>query len=233
MLNLFKWLSFALSFVYFAVVIVYTGYSATYSPIKDVYLFNKQGGLYQSQDLQSTDLSVGEIKQEVYRWFNNGLNFNYVSFSKNENYKTKVSNNRSGVLPDTRDYLKPYFTEKGYVSFIGSFMSEPLFRGFWRDRKSVSIHFTSPMYIKDSLKKDHVNHLTKRLEYNIQGFFYLLVNAEGTRTKRYKYDFEILLVRVAPKTHANREGLSYFGPMISKNLTGFKIDSFTWNTSEK
>jgi hypothetical protein len=232
MLNVFKWLSFVLSFAYFAVVIAYSGYSVTYAPIKDVYLFNKHGELYQSQDVQSTDISVGELKQELYGWLKKGLNFNYVSFKKNNEYETKESNNRSGVLPDTRDYLKPYFTEREYKSFIGRFMVEPLFRGFWRDRKSVSIHFTSPLYIKDSLKKDHVNHLTKRLEYNVNGFFYLLVDAKGTRTKRYKYNFEIKLIRTM-EVPAIREGLSYFGPMVDTNLTGFRIDSFTWNTTEK
>ena len=232
MLNLFKWLSFLLSFVYLAIAVDYSGYSASYSPIKDVYLFNKQGELYQSQDVQSTDISVGELKQELYGWLMRGLNFNYVGFKQNSEYETKESNNRPGVLPDTRDYLKPYFTEREYKSFISRFMDEPLFRGFWRDRKSVSIHFTSPLYIKDSLKKDHVNHLTKRLEYNVKGFFYLLVDAKGTRTKRYKYDFDIKLVRTM-EVHAIRESFSYFGPMVDSNLTGFKIDSFTWSTSEK
>jgi len=232
MLKAMKILSGLMSALYVVLILAYTGFSATFQPLKDVYLLDEKGALYRTMDLTKSDMSVGELKQEISRWLLSGLSFDYVSLAEQHKYDSrKVS--KTITLPDTRDLWKEYFTDEGYRTFSSRFMKEPLFRNFWNDRKQVVSYMTTPLFIRDALRTDHVNHKTKRLEYKIEGHFYLSVKGEGQRDKRFKYDIEATVVRVHPEESGDKARVPYLPAMTDANRTGFKISDLSWKTTEK
>ena len=199
-----------------------------HEPKKKILLLNEQGGIYQNGDLSKPIFSSGEARQFFFDFLDDNLDLDYKLLDTSKGYAIRLDGDGKKDIPDYRDIVRPYFTDKGYKEFISALVKSPMLRNFWGDGKRIrSIIPTPPQSYDLSYNEGKVNPATKRLEYSYIGFFYSTVYGKNEREVRYKVDYAAKLIRVAAVPR-KIEVTHYFNPLVAENYSGMKIDSFSW-----
>jgi len=218
--------------VFVLTLLVFVGHVVAqfiHKPLKEVLLLNEQGAVYQNGDLSDPIFSSGESRQFFFDFLDENLDIDYIFMLSEKDYAIRLDGQGTQEVPDYRDVIRPFFTDKGYAEFMEALESSPMLRNFWGDGKYMRTIIPTPPQSSDlSFNEGKVNPATKRLEYSYIGSFYTTVYGRQEREIRYKVDYSAKLVRV-PAIPRKDNSTHYFKPMVVENYTGMKIDSFSWS----
>jgi hypothetical protein len=202
--------------------------SLVHTPLKEILLLNERGGVYQNGDLSQKYISSGETRQFFFDFLSEKLNFDYRTLATDAQYEIRLDGGGLKEVPDYRDLIRPYFTEKGFNEYMAALKESPMLRNFWSDGKYMRTVVPVPPQSSDlSYNEGKVNAATKRLEYSYVGSFYTSVYGRTDRQVRYKVSYAAKLIRV-PAMPEKTEYTHYFAPLVNENFSGMKIDSFSW-----
>tara|TARA_R110001592_G_scaffold111525_8_gene308838 strand:- start:12549 stop:13253 length:705 start_codon:yes stop_codon:yes gene_type:complete len=228
-IKMIKLVSLAVFWLTIALLVTHMVMQVIYVPKKKVLLLNEQESVYQNGDLSKSIFSSGEARQFFFDFIDENMDLDYKVMATAKNYSIRLDGNGKKDIPDYRDIIKPYFTEKGYKEFISALESSPMLRNFWNDGKWIRSVIPTPPQSSDlSYNEGKVNPATKRLEYSYVGSFYSTVYGRNEREVRYKIEYAAKLIRV-PAVPSENPSMHYFKPLVPENYSGMKIDSFSWD----
>jgi hypothetical protein len=228
-IKMVKYFGVAVFWLTLALLAAHVAMQFVHEPKKKILLLNEQGGVYQNGDLSKPVFSSGEARQFFFDFLDEHMDLDYRVLATSNEYGIRLDGDGKKDIPDYRDLVRPYFTEKGYGEFILALESSPMLRNFWRSGKRMRSVIPIPPQASDlSYNEGKVNPATKRLEYSYVGSFYATVYSKTEREVRYKINYAAKLTRVPAKPEKN-DYTHYFKPLVKENYTGVKIDAFSWD----
>ena len=207
--------------------ILYSGYSLlVFEPERKSVVLNQINAVYSGEDLAETNVSEGELKQFIVKVIDESFTYDYLSFSYDELYEELLSGNLETDLPDHRDYIKNYFSEKAHDSFVDSLKEAPWMTSFYRERRHVSASILSPP-VKGSYSGWEKG-TDGRLNMSYSGYFFVLSKSNNNRPLRYRVDYNIVAER-KPNPVMEVVDTYYFFPLVPMNTFEWQIKTIEWN----
>jgi hypothetical protein len=207
----------------------YTAYVVAFVPPQQQVLLNASGGVYSNEDLSTTNVSEGEIKQFTYKVISKSFTYNYRNFAHSERYLSYLSGGVEVDIPDHRELIAPYYRNATSKKLIKSLEDAPWMSRFYPQRRHLTVSFPVPPAKVKANGFVTTNDDVLNIEY--KGHFFVFSNANSEKQDTYKVEYNISLER-KPLIMDLQEDTYYFAPLVRPNTFEWRVKSFTW-TEEK
>tara|TARA_B100002003_G_scaffold242781_1_gene266256 strand:+ start:82 stop:807 length:726 start_codon:yes stop_codon:yes gene_type:complete len=209
---------------YFA---IYTGYSVfLFEPERREVVLNQINAIYSEEDLGTTTVTEGEVKQFVVKMIDAAFTYDYLSFAHDDLYEDILARNVETDLPDHRDLVQNLFSEEAHKKFIADLKDTPWSNGFYHERRFVKATILSPP-VKDTYTGWQKGS-DGRLNMSYTGYFFVVAKAYQKRTMRFRVNYEVVAER-KPNPVGTIRDTYYFFPLVPQNTFEWQIKSFKWD----
>lgn len=223
-----KWVGFYFISLFVAVgyFILYTVYSVfLFEPERREVVLNQINAIYSEEDLGTTTVTEGEVKQFIVKMIDVAFTYDYLSFAHDELYEDILAKNVETDLPDHRDLVQNLFSKEAHEQFIVDLNNAPWNSNFYHERRIVKAVILSPP-VKDSYSGWQKGQ-DGRLNMSYSGYFFVVAKAHKKRTMRFRVNYEVVAER-KPNPVGTVKDTYYFYPLVPQNTFEWQIKSFTW-----
>jgi hypothetical protein len=198
--------------VFFA---LYLSYSLTFTPDTRNILINNYNAIYQSEDLSKSNITEGKLKQIVYETLRDTFTFNYLSFSKRDDYLLLLSKEKPSDIPDHRDKIRSLYSKTSHKYVI-----ENLYKGDWVTRLHSQRRRVFPLVstppVRESITSDWIVSEDSRLNAKYSGYLYIVSESKNFSVQRYRIDYRVVMERKPNAVIVDMPDY-FFAPMVKPN----------------
>jgi hypothetical protein len=213
------------------IYVFYTAYSVTFQPEPRYVLLNNYDAIYQVEDLSTTSVSEGQVKQIIHDTLEKTFSFNFLNFRSQDDYQ--IITNKKGTLdlPDHRDKIRNLYSEEMHGNVIDGLLKAEWIRKLYVQRKKVTPYMSTPP-VRKSISADWVLSTDGRLNAEYTGFLYVISKSKGHKTSRFRVDYEIKMER-KPNFSTTKMPEYFFAPLVPHNNNEWGVKAITWTVERK